>query len=801
MEQSMSILIRKVGVLGAGVMGSGIAAHCANAGIPTLLLDIVPPNPGPKDNVASKSFRNRFAAGALDKLKKTKPSPIFNAKTVDLLEAGNFEDDLGRLAECDLIIEAVKEDIAVKRDLFGRVEAVIRPGTLVASNTSGLTISAMTEGRSESFKQHFLVMHFFNPVRYMKLLELVAGPETKAEAMAAAHKFGEETLGKGIVYGKDTTNFIANRIGVYGIMKTIEEMMKAELTVEEVDKIFGPAMGRPSSAVFRTADIVGLDTFVHVAQNCYDSLVDDEERAIFAPPEFIKKMVAGGMLGDKSQGGFYKKSSGPTGEKVILSLDLNTLEYREQKKVRFDSLGVAKGIDKVGERIAAVLGCEDKAAKFAEQVTLSVLAYASRRLPEIADDIVNVDRGMRWGFGWDVGPFETWDAIGVAKGLARMKELGITAAPWVEAMVASGRTSFYGVDGVADTHFDFSSKTVKKVEQNRRTLKLTHLERGSRKVKENFGAVLWDMGDDIALLEFKTKMNSIDDDIISMMNSAIDICEQDFKGLVIGNGAENFSVGANIMGLMFAAQGGQFDEIRKLVKGFQDANQRMRYSRIPVVSAPAGLTLGGGAEAAMGANAIQAKAETYMGLVEVGVGLIPGGGGNLQLLRNVYGPFAGDGEFDPFPFIKKVFLTIGTAKVATSAEEARDYGFLTAADGVSMNGDFHLNDAKQRALGMYEAGFRPPRPTKFYLPGRSAKATIDMMLYDMQLNGQVSAHDRHIGVKLAEVITGGNCSPATPVTEEYLLELEQEAFLSLCGEEKTHARLAYMLQNGKPLRN
>lgn len=794
----MSSRIRKVAVLGAGVMGAGIAGHLANAGIHALLLDIVPPTPGPKDDPTSKSFRNRFAQGGIDRLRKDKPKPLLSMQALNLIEIGNFDDDMGRLAECDLVIEAVKEDLSVKQALFARVEAAIRPGTVVASNTSGLSIEGMTAGRGEDFAKNFLVMHFFNPVRYMKLLELVAGTKTDAAVMAKIHRFGEEVLGKGIVYGKDTTNFVANRIGVFGIMKTIEQMQKFELSVEEVDKIFGPAMGRPKSAVFRTADIVGLDTFAHVAKNCYDTLTHDEEREIFKAPAFIEQMLAKKMLGSKTGEGFFKKDRA-TGE--IFSLDLNTLEYKPQIKVRFDSLGAVRGIDNVGERVAALIACDDKAAKFAEMVTLSVLAYSSRRIPEIADDVVNIDRGMRWGFGWDMGPFETWDAIGVQKGLDRMKELGLTPAPWVEKMLASGRTSFYAVDGLTDTFYHIDAAAAAPVVDNKRNLRIEHLKRGNKRIKQNFGASLWDMNDGVLLLEFHTKMNAIDDDIVSMMHEAIDVAERDFRGLVIGNDAQNFSAGANIMALLMAAKTGQFEAIRKLIVDFQNANQRMRFSQIPVVAAPGGLTLGGGAEVSMGANAIQARAELYMGLVEVGVGLIPGGCGNLQMLRNIYGPFANDPDFDSFPFLKKVFLQIGMAKVAESAEEAREMGMLKATDGISLNADFVLSDAKARVIGMAESGFTPPRPMTFRMPGRAAAATIDMLLYDMELNGQISAHDRLISNKLATVLTGGNCSPNTPVTENYLLELEQEAFLSLCGEEKTHDRVAFMLQNGKPLRN
>ncbi|HEY1416304.1 MAG TPA: 3-hydroxyacyl-CoA dehydrogenase family protein, partial [Myxococcaceae bacterium] len=590
-------------------------------------------------------------------------------------------------------------------------------------------------------------------------------------------------------------------IGTYGMLRVLRDMQKAELTVEEVDKIFGPAMGRPKSAVFRTTDIVGLDTFVHVAQNCYDTLTKDEERDTFLVPEFVKKMVAAKMLGDKTGGGFYKKVKGKDGESEIQALDLATLTYRPQQKVRFDSLGAAKGIDDVAERIRTVLTGTDKAAKFAERVTLDTLAYASRRIPEISDDLVNIDRALRWGFAWDLGPFQVWDAYGVRKGVDRMKELGLKPAPWVEQMLASGRETFYAADGTADTAWDIPSKKPSPVKENPRTLRVEQLRRANKRLEGNDSATVWDMGDGALLLEFHTKMNSIDDGIVEMMNKALDRAEASARGLVIGNDGANFSAGANIMALLMAIKSDDLESVGKLVSNFQQANQRMRYSPIPVVAAPFGLTLGGGAEVTMGANAIQAGAELYMGLVEVGVGLIPGGGGNLQLLRNLYGPFATDRDFDPLPFLKKMFLTIGTAKVATSAEEARELGFLLRSDGITLNRDFLLSDAKARVLGMADAGFRPPRPTHFRLPGRSGAATVDMMLYDMQVNNQISEYDRHIGQKLAHVITGGDVSAFTPVSEQHLLDLEREAFLSLCGEERTQDRIAAMLETGKPLRN
>ncbi|HYV44079.1 MAG TPA: 3-hydroxyacyl-CoA dehydrogenase NAD-binding domain-containing protein [Myxococcaceae bacterium] len=793
--------IRKVAVLGAGVMGSGIAAHVANAGLPVLLMDIVPPKAGPGEDPASRAFRNKLALGAVAAMKKHKPAPLFTATAADLIEPGNFEDDLPRLLECDWVVEAVKEDLAVKQALFSRVEPFLKSRALVSSNTSGLSVKGMCEGRGTAFRRSFLVTHFFNPPRYMKLLELVKGPDTTQEALAEMSHFAEEVLGKGVVFCKDTTNFIANRIGTYSMMKIFAEMQKAEMTVEEIDKIFGAPMGRPRSAVFRTADVVGLDTFLHVARNCYDTLTQDEERETFKPPAFLEEMVKRGMLGDKTGGGFYKKAKGQGGEPEILALDLKTLEYRPQQKVRYESLAAAKEEEETSERIAVMMTGTDKAARLAERATLEALAYASRRIPEIADDYVSIDRAVRWGFGWEMGPFETWDAYGVRRGVERMHELGLRPAQWVEDMLASGRDRFYGVDRTADTFWEIKAGAQWPVPDHPRRIRVEELMRAERKVLGNDSATAWDLGDGVMLLELHSKMNSIDGDVVSVMYKAVERAEQDFRGLVIGNDAENFSVGANLMALLMAVKSEDFESVRRMARDFQQANQRMRYSAVPVVAAPFGMALGGGAELAMGAHAIQASAELYMGLVEAGVGLIPGGGGTMQLLRNLYGPFSADKDFDPLPFIKKVFLSVGTAKVSTSAEEAREMGFLSRSDGISMSRDLLIADARARCIGIAESGFRPPRPTQFRLPGRSGRATVDMMLYDMQLNHQISEHDRKIGKHLATVLTGGDTSPGALVSEERMLELELEAFLSLCGEEKTQERVMYMLEKGKPLRN
>lgn len=800
----MTRQIRKVAVLGAGVMGSGIAGHLANAGIPCLLLDIVPPESmaKPGEDTSKKSFRNRFAQNALDNFKKQKPAPLVDASVASLIEIGNFEDDFDRIGECDWVVEVVKEDLAIKQAIMARIEAAARPDAIISSNTSGLSIKGMTEGRSDAFKKRFLVTHFFNPVRYMKLLELVAGEQTDPAIVADIHKFGEEVLGKGIVYGKDTTNFIGNRIGVYGMMKTLALLDEYGVSIEEVDAIFGKPMGRPNSAVFRTADVVGLDTFINVSMNCYNTLPNDEEREIFNIPQYLYDMVGKGLLGAKNGKGFYQRVTNAQGKKVNQIIDLKTLEYRDPEAVDLASIKAARKIEDTGARIKAIVTADDKAAKFAERATLEILAYSSRRIPEIADDVVNIDRGLRWGFGWELGPFETWDAIGVQAGLERMQALGIQPAQWVLDMVAAGRTSFYAIDGAKETYWDINSKSAQVVPESARILKLAYLKREpSRKVAGNECASVWDMGDGVALLELHTKMNAIDAGVIEMMNKAVDIAEADFKGLVIGHDGDTYSAGANLGAIVMGAQAGEWGLIEEMVKGFQQANQRNRYSKIPVVTAPHGLALGGGAELIMSGNATVASSELFMGLVEFGVGVIPGGGGNLQLLRNLYGPYAMDKDVDAFPFIKKAFLAIGTAQTSASAEGARAMGFLKPSDMISMNRDLVLNDAKQLAIGLADAGFRAPRQTGFLLPGPSGRATIEMLLYDMLLNKQISEHDMLIGRKLANVLCGGDTSSTTPVSEERLLELELEAFMSLVGEAKTQERMMHMLTKGKPLRN
>lgn len=787
--------IRKAVVIGAGVMGRGIAAHLANARIPCHLLDIVP-KPEEGDDPNDPKFRNKIARGAIERIKKSKPALMFTKRDLELITPGNIEDDLDVLADADWVVEAVPERMDIKQNTFAKIEDNAGADTIITSNTSGLSIEGMLEGRSDAFKERFLVTHFFNPVRYMKLLELVEAEKTDPQITATMVEFGRDVLGKGIVFGKDTTNFIANRIGVHGIMSIMHLMGEFDMTIEDVDQVFGKPMGRPKSAVFRTGDVVGLDTFVHVADNCHETLTDDEDRDVFEVPGFLREMVEKGWTGSKAGQGFYKKT-----DEGILALRPDSMEYEKRDKSDFSSLSGAKGspADKIHYVIREG---EDKAADFARAATYRSLAYTARRLGEIADDVVNVDRAMRWGFNWKLGPFQTWDAIGLEWSVEQMKEEGIELPSWIDEMLEAGHESFYRWNGATREYYDPTDQKYKPVPRDERDVSIDVLKRSDKKVMGNSSASLYDMGDGVALLEFHTKMNSVDNDIIAMMEQAADEVEDgDWRGLVIGNGSENFSAGANLMLVLMNARAGNWDDIEEMVTRFQAANQRMRYLSKPVVAAPRGLTLGGGAEVAMGANAIQAAGELYMGLVEVGVGLVPGGGGNLQLMRNIFGKHADDGDFDALPFLQKCFMQIGMAEVSRSAEQAREAGFLKLDDGLSINADHRLDHAKQRVIGMYESGFQPPRKTKFRLPGRDGVATIDMMLYSMEGQKQISAYDRHIGKKLANVLCGGDTSRAVLTSEDTLLELEAETFLSLCGEEKSQERMQHMLMHNKPLRN
>ncbi len=777
-------------------MGSGIAAHCANAGIPVVLLDIVPPD--------GKGGKNAFASGALAKLKKSKPAAFMHARNEQLITIGNFDDDLGKVADCDLIIEAVVERLEIKRALFEKLEKLVAPETIIASNTSGLRIADLLVGRTEAFKQHFMVTHFFNPPRYMKLLELVAGPETKPEAKQAAETFAKD-LGKGIVWAKDTPNFIGNRIGLHSMMTTIHLMLEKGLSPEDVDAITGIPMGHPKSATFRTADVVGLDTVGHVAANCYETLTADEDRATFKAPDFITNMITKGILGDKTRGGFYKKS--PDGKGGLLTLDPKTGEYRPNatnEEIKQATKAIAK-IEDTKERVRKLAAAPGIVGEFAWTVLSRSLAYAARRIPEIVehDAIVSIDNAMKWGYAWDLGPFETWDALGGgdAAGFAavaeKMKASGVALPAWFDKMLAANATGFYADGKVWDPIK--SGYTAREPDPREVTWEI--LRKGGSPVLKNSGAEAWDLGDGVLGLTFKTKANSIDADNIKMIHDAVARAERDFRSMVIWNQGEFFSVGANLFAVVVAAGQKQWDGLRSMIHDYQYATQRMKYAKVPVVAAPYNMTLGGGLELCFGATAVQAAAETYAGLVEVGVGLIPGGGGTMNMLwRSMEGIPEGT-DIDTYAFVTQTFKNIALAKVATSAEEAKAFGYFRNSDGVSFDRSRQLWEAKQRAIGLAAAGHHAPTPRAYKLPGENGIATLQMLVNTLHAGKYASEHDVKISMKLANVLCGGASGHTHAVTEDEILELEREAFLSLCGEPLSQARMQYMLQNNKPLRN
>jgi len=798
--------IRRVAVLGAGVMGSGIAAHMANAGIPCLLLDLVPGALTDEDRrkgltERSPAFRNRLAVRAIENLHTSRPPLLYSPKRLDLVVAGNLEDDLEEALRCDWVIEAVVENLEVKRSLFARIEPLHRPGVIVSSNTSGISIAQMVEGRGEVFRRHFLVTHFFNPVRYMKLLEIVAGPDTDPQIARGVAAFGERVLGKGIVRAKDTPNFVANRIGVFAMMHAMHAMVEDGLTIEEVDRILGPAAGRPKSAAFGTADLVGLDTLLHVSENVHRGLPGDPDRERLLPPPFVSEMVRRGWLGRKTGGGFYRME-GRGEEKTKLVLDWAALEYRPAGKPDLPSVDAVKGIDDPGKRIKALVGGQDRAGRYAWKVLSQTLLYAAARIPEIADNVFDVYNAMKWGFNWALGPFETWDALGVAETAARMRAEGRAVPPQVEAMLAAGHGSFYRRRGGVLEYYDFTSGGYVPAPVAPEIVFLPALREQGRVVRENAGASLYDLGDGVLGLEFHTKMNAVDADVIAMMNEGVALAEKEFAGLVIANHAEAFCAGANLMLVLMEAQNKNFASLERIVRAFQEACMRLRCSERPVVAAPAGLALGGGCEICLGADRIRAAAESYLGLVEVGVGLLPAGGGIKEMvIRHLEGIPEGV-AVDPLPFLRKAFETIGLAKVSSSAEEARALCFLRPCDGITVARDFLIHDAKADVLALAAAGYRAPRPrTDIPAAGRGAFAMLAYGLYTMRMAGQISEYDEKIGRKIAFVLTGGDVPPGTRLSEQDFLDLEREAFLSLCGEEKTLDRIRHMLLKGRPLRN
>jgi 3-hydroxyacyl-CoA dehydrogenase len=805
MENTMK-QIKTVAVLGAGVMGAQIAAHLANAGIKSYLFDVVPNELTEEEKkkgltLADKEVRNRFAANGLKRAMELKPAPFFTKEKASYITIGNFEDDLPKVAEADWIIEVIVEQLQPKRDLLKRVDSLRKPGTIVSSNTSGIPIREIAAGFSDDFRKHFLGTHFFNPPRYLYLLEVIPTEETSREVLETIIEFGEERLGKGIVLCKDTPNFIANRIGVAAMMAVIHTMVEKGYTIEEVDTITGPASGKARSATFRTADIVGLDTMVHVAANLYDAVPDDEMREYFKMPSFVNEMMKRGWLGEKTKAGFYKRVKNESGDAEILTLDFSNMEYRKRQKASFASIEMGKNIEDVKERVKALAAAKDRAGEFFWITTATILNYSANRIPEIADNIVSIDNAMKWGFGWEIGPFETWDAIGVEESVKRMQAEGIKVSEKVISMLQSGAKSFYKKEKGSLFYYDFISKSYMPIPQPKKIINLSFEKEKGKVIKSNAGASLIDMGERVGCVEFHSKANTIGEDILRMVDYGVERLDSDLDALVIANQGKWFSAGANLMLILMLAQEGDFDELDRAIRMFQQVNMRIKYAPKPVVVAPFNMTLGGGCEMTLHGSKVRASAETYIGLVEVGVGVIPAGGGTKEMLVRSLARMPRVPDADPTPFIREVLETIGTAKVATSADEAKKLGFLKETDDISMNEKFLVYDAKQTALALVNEGYRPPEKKKIIAAGQPVLSALELGLYLWKEAKQITEYEFHIGKKLAYILTGGDFTSQQEVDENYILDLEREAFLSLCGERKTQERIQYMLKNNKPLRN
>jgi len=803
--------IDKVAVLGAGTMGSRIAAHLANAGIPCFLLDIVPPELNAEEKrkgltLESPAVRNRLVLHGIEAAKKSRPAAFFTSETARLITPGNFEDNLAWCGQVDWIIEAVAENLEIKRKLFERVEGVRKAGTIVTSNTSGLPIRTIAEGRSEDFQEHWAGTHFFNPPRYMKLVELIAGPRTRPEIIEALSEICDLRLGKGVVVAKDTPNFIANRIGTFSMLNVLREMQALDMTIEEIDACTGPAIGQPKSATFRTADIVGLDVLVHVVRNIYENVPEDESREKYRVPALVEEMMKRGWLGEKTGSGFYKRMK-KGGESEILTLDWHTIEYRARQKARFGSIEAGKAIEDTRERLRMLVGptLEGKGGDKANRLLWSALSesclYAARRVPEIANSIVDVDRAMRWGFAWELGPFEVWDAIGVERMAKALEREGKAIPPLVEKALATPTKSFYETQKGSTSYFDLASGGLKPVEEPAGIIVLKSLKERCRTVQGNSGASLIDLGDGVVCCEFHSKMNAIGADIVAMIHAGVNRLGTEFDAMVIANQATNFSVGANLMLLLIGAQEGEWDDIHLAVRQFQRCNMAIKYAPGPVVVAPQGMALGGGCEISLHGARIHAAAETYIGLVETGVGLIPAGGGTKEMLIRANENAAGGEDLDLFHALKPIFENIAMAKVATSGEEARSFGYLRRADLIAMNRDRQVADAKQTALAMVRAGYHPPAPAEIRALGEEFLAAAKLAIHMMVRGEYATEHDAVVARKLAYILAGGNITAAQTVSEEYVLDLEREAFVSLCGERKTQERIAHTLKTGKPLRN
>ena len=801
----MNRRISKVAVLGSGIMGSGIACHFANIGVEVLLLDIKPKelNSNEKKNnltLDNPKVKNRIVNEMFNKCIKSKPSPIYNKKFIDRISLGNYDDNIHEIKNVDWIIEVVVERLDIKKQIFDLIEKHRSNGTIVSSNTSGIPIKLMNEDRSIDFKKHFAITHFFNRPRYLNLFEVVPGPECEKEVLDFLLNYGEKFLGKTSVLAKDTPAFIGNRIGTFGIQSLFHQAKSGKYSVEEIDRFTGPAIGRPKSATFRTADLVGLDTLFHVTDGIYKNCPDDEKQEIFKHPDFFKKMIENNYLGSKTGSGFYKKIKDKTGKSKILSIDLKTLEYKEQKKVSYETLKIARGLKNRSKKFKALVNGSDKASEFYKESFSIMFSYVQNRIPEITEDLVKIDEAMKAGFGWKEGPFEIWDYIGISKGKELMSKFKLKTAKWIDEMIQSNHDSFYrNIDGNKE-FYDIKTKKYKRIEQPHDIVILKNLPE-SNVVWSNKEAKLIDIGDGILNLEFDSKMNSINQNIIQGLNKSVEIAEKNFKGLVIGNESDHFSAGADISVVFLAAIEQEYDELNFFMKLFQDTMMKLRYSSIPVIGAPHGYTLGGGCELCLHCDKIVAYSETYIGLVEAGIGLVPGGGGLKEMALRASNKFRpNDVEVN---LIQEYFINIGMAKTATSAFEGFDLDyFVKGRDNVIMNKKYQISIAKKTALNMYESGYtKPIKQNNIKVLGKQALGMLFVGVDSMLTGKYISEHDKKIAQKIAHVLCGGELSQATHVTEDYLLELEREAFLSLCAERKTLERIQYMLKNGKPLRN
>lgn len=801
----MKRTIKKVAVLGSGVMGSRIALHFANVGCEVYLLDIVPRELSELEKkkgltLEDKVVRNRIANENLKNVLKAKPSPVYHKSFAKRITTGNFDDNSNWLGYVDWIIEVVVENLKVKNIVFDNVEKFRKPGTLVTSNTSGIPIHLMLEGRSEDFQQHFCGTHFFNPPRYLPLFEIIPTSKTKQDVVDFLMYYGDVFLGKTPVLCKDTPAFIANRIGVFSIMAVFKLMKELNLTIKEVDTLTGPLTGKPKSATFRTADVVGLDTLVHVANNIYNDCPDDESREIFVIPDYVNKMVENNWLGDKSKQGFYKKTKDENGKRNILELNVDTLEYNPSVKPKFGSVAAAKALDDLKDRLKALHAAKDKAGEFLRQLSFNVFNYSSNRIPEISDELYKIDDGMKAGFGWELGPFEMWDVLGVERMAKEMTEANIAPAEWVTTMLANGFKSFYKVQSGKKLFYDISSNSYKEI-PGRNDFIILENYRATKSVWQNVGATLHDIGDGVLNLEFQTKMNSIGSEILEAINKSIEIAEKDYKGLVIGNDGAHFSAGANLAMMFMLATEQEYDEIDFAVRAFQNATMHIRYSSVPVVAAPHGLVLGGGCEVCLHSDKVEAAAETYIGLVEVGVGIIPAGGGTKEMALRASDAYLKGGV--EFPELQWRFLNIAQAKVSTSAHEAFDMNyFKKGRDNVVVNQHRLISQAKKSVIDIADRGYtKPIVRDNVKVLGRAGMAPMLLGAYSFEQARYISEHDKKIVEKLAYVMSGGDLSEGSFVSEQYLLDLEREAFLSLIGERKSLERIQSILTTGKPLRN